>query len=58
MLLFEKRNGNKFYSLQVPYIILLMGIFSKIFKPSKPDPRSQQEIDEQIVIIDNITRGN
>jgi len=35
-----------------------MGIFSKIFKPSKPDPRSQQEIDEQIVIIDNITRGN
>jgi hypothetical protein len=24
----------------------------------KPDPRSQQEINEQIVIIENITRGN
>jgi hypothetical protein len=35
-----------------------MGIFSKIFGPKKPDPRSQQEIDEQIIIIDTITRGN
>jgi hypothetical protein len=34
-----------------------MGIFSKIFKDKKPDPRPQQEIDEQIVIIENITRG-
>jgi hypothetical protein len=35
-----------------------MGIFSRIFGPKKPDPRSQQEIDEQIIIIDTITRGN
>ncbi len=35
-----------------------MGIFSKLFGPKNPDPRSQQEIDEQIVIIDSITRGD
>jgi hypothetical protein len=35
-----------------------MGIFSRIFGPKKPDPRPQQEIDEQIVIIENITREN
>jgi hypothetical protein len=35
-----------------------MGIFSKLFGPMKPDPRSQQEIDEQIIIIDTITRGD
>jgi len=35
-----------------------MGIISKIFKPRKPDPRTQQEIDEQIIIIDTITSGN
>jgi hypothetical protein len=34
-----------------------MGIFSKLFGPKKPDPRGKQEIDEQIVTIDNITRG-
>ena len=53
-------------SLQVYYITekhkfkvynKVMGIFSKIFGPKKPDPRPQQEIDEQIVIIENITRG-
>jgi hypothetical protein len=36
---------------------MIMGIFSRIFKPKKPDPRPQQEIDEQVVIIDTITRG-
>jgi hypothetical protein len=35
-----------------------MGIFSKLFGPKKADPRPQQEIDEQIVIIDSITRGD
>jgi hypothetical protein len=35
-----------------------MGIFSKLFGPKKPDPRPQQEIDEQIIIIDTITRGD
>lgn len=34
-----------------------MGIFSKILGPKKPDPRTKQEIDEQIVIIDTITRN-
>lgn len=36
---------------------MTMGIISKIFKPKKPDPRPLQEVDEQVVIIDTITRG-
>lgn len=37
---------------------MTMGIFSKIFGPKKPDPRPKQEIDEQVIIIDSITRGD
>jgi hypothetical protein len=37
---------------------MTMSIFSKLFGPKKPDPRPQQEKDEQIVIIDSITRGD
>jgi hypothetical protein len=37
---------------------MFMGIFSKLFGPKKPDPRPQKEIDEQIIIVKSITRGD
>lgn len=33
-----------------------MGLLSWIFGPKKPDPRPKEEVDEQIVVVENITR--